>query len=100
MPNLNSQLPSKTGTEFLLNGFQLPNDKNNRRIYDALKILTNQVKDLIHLVQSIIGQQTISPLTNSNSLPGQNVLPDSLLEQQNTKRTVNYDILKRVSTRL
>lgn len=99
-PNFKSQQPTKTGTEFLLNGFQLPQDKNNRRIYDALRILTDQVKDLTLLVQSIINQTNIAPTTNANLLPGQNQSLENNLEQQTTKRTSNFDIMKRTSCRL
>lgn len=99
-PNYKTQQPTKLGTEFLLNGFQLPQDKNNRRIYDALRVLTDQIKDLNLLVQAIITQASISPTTNPNLLPGQNQFLDNQLEQQNTKRTQLFDIMKRVSCRL
>lgn len=93
MPNPNqSQIPAKPDPDFILNGYQLPKDKNFRRLYDALKIVTGQIRELSSIVGSIIVPEPISPVATFNL---------TLEEQrQITVQTNLFDIVKRVSCRL
>lgn len=93
MPNpTQSQIPAKPDPDFVLNGFQLPKDKNFRRLYDALKIVTGQVRELGSIVASIIVPEPIAPVASSNLTVEE--------RQQITKQTNLFDIMKRVSCRL
>lgn len=93
MPDPNqSQIPAKPDPDFILNGFQLPKDKNFRRLYDAIKIVTGQVRELSSIIASIVVPEPISPVAASNL---------TLEEQQQiTAQTNLFDIMKRVSVRL
>lgn len=89
--HLKSQKPSRPTADPFLNGYQLPQDINFRRLYDALKIITNDIKDLQRALFEITQMQPVSPITIS---------VEKGLTEQTMKRTEAYDILKRVSTRL
>lgn len=93
MPDPNqSQIPAKPDADFVLNGFQLPKDKNFRRLYDAIKIITGQVRELSSIIASIVVTQPIAPIATENL---------TLEEQrQITAQTNLFDIMKRVSCRL
>lgn len=99
-PNYTGQRPSKPNIKFLLQGYQLPDDINFRRLYDAITLLATVVDDLGLKVNSLIISSPISPL--SITLPSGEPLLD--LEQFNDRQIVRqtqlYDINKRVSVRM
>lgn len=99
-PNYTGQKPSKPNIKFLLQGYQLPDDINFRRLYDAITLLATAQEDLIAKVNSLIITSPISPL--SINLPSGESLAELNQgnDQQIVKRTALYDIQKRVSVRI
>lgn len=99
-PNYTGQKPSKPDIKFLLQGYQLPDDINFRRLYDAITILATVVDDLGLKVNSLIISSPISPL--SIILPsGESLLnPEQENDRQIVRRASLYDINKRVSVRV
>lgn len=92
--HLQSQKQSRPTADPILNGFQLPQDINFRRLYDSIKIITADLKELQVAVRELILMQPISFIS------GQAPEVQGKLTVQNMKRTQALDILKRVSTRL
>lgn len=98
-PNYTGQRPSKSSIKFLLQGYQLPDDINFRRLYDAITILATVQEEIMEKLNSLIISSPISPL--SITLPSGEPLLD--LNQENdrqiVRRTQLFDINKRVSVR-
>lgn len=93
--HLQSQKQSRPTADPILNGFQLPQDLNFRRLYDSIKIMTADIKELQTAIKALLEMQPVSPFAPA-AMPEQG----KGVTEQNLKRTQAFDILKRVSTRL
>lgn len=99
-PNYTGQKPSKPNIKFLLQGYQLPDDINFRRLYDAITLLATVVDDLGLKVNSLILSSPISPISFTPPSGEPLLSLEQENDQQIIRRTALYDINKRVSVRL